>query len=105
LRIVGQNRIRLPTQKGHILPDEVVSPRADHRLAGLDEALAQLDTEGIDEATVHGLLPPLLRSYLRAGARVSRLPSHDPDFGCVDFMTVLDLDDSNDAFMGRYTSA
>lgn len=87
---------------GHTLPDEVVAPRADHRLDRLDAELAKLDPDMMDEDTVHGLLPPLLRGYLRAGAKVSRLPSHDPDFGCVDYFTVLDLDDNNDAFVGRY---
>lgn len=35
-------------------------------------------------------LPPLLLSYLRAGAKVSLMPAWDYDFHCVDLFTALD---------------
>ncbi|HYZ08653.1 MAG TPA: GNAT family N-acyltransferase [Pseudonocardiaceae bacterium] len=37
------------------------------------------------------VLPPLLRGYLRLGARVCGPPAHDPDFGVADFLVLLDL--------------
>lgn len=37
-------------------------------------------------------LPPLLRGYLRLGARVCGPPAHDPDFGCADFFVLLDAE-------------
>jgi putative hemolysin len=89
---------------GHCLPDEVASPRRDRRLAGLDAALAAYDPVLLDEDAIHSLLPPLLRTYLRAGARLSRLPSYDPDFACIDFLTVLDRQRSDAAFMQRYAA-
>lgn len=39
------------------------------------------------------VLPPLLRGYLRLGARVCGPPAHDPDFDCADFLVLLSLDD------------
>jgi putative hemolysin len=36
--------------------------------------------------------PPLLRGYLRLGARVCGEPAFDPDFGCADFLVLLGLD-------------
>lgn len=36
------------------------------------------------------VLPPLLRGYLRLGARVCGPPAHDPDFGVADFLVLLD---------------
>ncbi|MGQ0573135.1 MAG: GNAT family N-acetyltransferase [Pseudonocardia sp.] len=36
-------------------------------------------------------LPPLLRGYLRLGAQVCGPPAHDPDFGCADFLVLLDV--------------
>ncbi|MCX6464789.1 MAG: GNAT family N-acetyltransferase [Pseudonocardiales bacterium] len=36
--------------------------------------------------------PPLLRGYLRLGARVCGPPAHDPDFDCADFLVLLGLD-------------
>jgi putative hemolysin len=37
------------------------------------------------------VLPPLLRGYIRLGAKVCGPPAHDPDFGVADFFTLLDL--------------
>ncbi|KMS90128.1 GNAT family N-acetyltransferase [Prauserella rugosa] len=37
------------------------------------------------------VLPPLLRGYVRLGARVCGAPAHDPDFGVADFFVLLDL--------------
>ncbi len=39
-----------------------------------------------------GPLPPLLKGYLRLGARVCGRPAHDPDFGVADFFVLLDVD-------------
>jgi putative hemolysin len=36
-------------------------------------------------------LPPLLRLYLKAGAKVAPEPAHDRVFRCVDLLTVLDI--------------
>ncbi len=38
------------------------------------------------------VLPPLLRGYLRLGARVCGPPAHDPEFDCADFLVLLGLD-------------
>lgn len=96
------NLCRYLVAKDLTLPSEVAVPHAHHRLAGLDQALAH--SAPVDEAAAEAIIPPLLRSYLRAGAKVSQAPSHDPDFACVDFLTVLDLEASNDRFMGRYVA-
>ncbi len=41
---------------------------------------------------VKGLLPPLLRGYIRLGAWVCGPPALDPDFDCADFLVLLGLD-------------
>ena len=38
----------------------------------------------------HRQLPPLLRSYLKVGAKISPIPAYDHFFSCYDFFTVLD---------------
>lgn len=38
------------------------------------------------------VLPPLLRGYLRLGARVCGYPAHDPDFDVADLFVLLDLE-------------
>lgn len=37
-------------------------------------------------------IPALLRGYLRLGAWVCGPPAHDPDFGCADFLVLLDVE-------------
>ncbi|MFG2221850.1 GNAT family N-acetyltransferase [Streptomyces sp. NPDC048644] len=50
-------------------------------------------------------LPPLLRGYLRIGARIHGAPAHDPEFGVADFFVVLDMEQLGDRyrryFLGR----
>jgi putative hemolysin len=38
-------------------------------------------------------LPPLVKGYLRCGARLAGRPAWDPDFGCADLPMLLHLDD------------
>ncbi|PRX49494.1 putative hemolysin [Prauserella shujinwangii] len=45
------------------------------------------------------LLPPLLRGYLRLGARVCGPPAHDPDFGVADFFVLLDLQQVDERYL------
>lgn len=47
-------------------------------------------------------LPPLLRSYLNAGAKIYGTPAYDEDFGCFDYLTILEMKNVSDAFKRRY---
>ncbi|MCK5884913.1 MAG: GNAT family N-acetyltransferase, partial [Alcanivorax sp.] len=38
-------------------------------------------------------MPPLLKAYLRMGARVCGEPCWDPDFNCLDFFVLMAVDD------------
>ena len=44
-------------------------------------------------------LPPLLRGYLRLGAKVCGPPAHDPDFGVADFFVLLGLADIDERYL------
>lgn len=48
------------------------------------------------------LIPPLLNSYLRAGAKVFGAPALDSAFRCVDLFTVLQMDKLTPLFERRY---
>ena len=77
-----------------------IQPLAEHALADLQHAVP---LEGdIVQSLEERLVPPLLKGYLRAGARIAPQPSHDPQFRCVDFFTVLDLTEQVPDFMARY---
>lgn len=47
-------------------------------------------------------IPPLLRSYLHAGAKVYGWPAWDRDFACTDLLTILDWKHLNPKFQSRF---
>jgi hypothetical protein len=47
-------------------------------------------------------LPPLLQSYLNAGAKVSLHPAWDYQFHCVDFFTLLKVSDMAAQYRNRF---
>lgn len=47
-------------------------------------------------------IPPLLLSYLNAGSKVYGHPALDKDFGCIDFLTILDLKNLTRFYKKRY---
>jgi putative hemolysin len=55
-------------------------------------------------ATERPNLPPLMRAYLRLGARVCGEPAHDPDFGVADFMALLDKRRADIRYLKRLRS-
>jgi putative hemolysin len=76
-----------------------VLPRGKFRIPGLD----RLEATSSTRKAASGLsLPPLLESYLRAGAEVGDEPALDLDFHCADFFTLLRMDRMNPAHERKY---
>ena len=48
------------------------------------------------------VLPPLLRTYLQMGARICGEPCWDPDFRCLDYLMLLDLDVLSERYVRRF---
>ena len=88
-------------RNGALHEDLVLPVLPEFAFPGYEAALDEVDPDDPCE-DVAELVPPLLRSYLRAGAKISKVPALDEDFHCADFFTVLDLVDCNPVFMGRY---
>ncbi len=61
---------------------------------------------GIDDIDPPARLtvPPLMRGYLRLGARVCGEPAHDPDFGVGDFPALLDKRQADIRYLRRLRS-
>ncbi|MGW8377458.1 GNAT family N-acyltransferase [Streptomyces sp. ODS28] len=49
-------------------------------------------------------LPPLLRGYLRLGARICGEPAHDPDFGVADLYVLLNVRDIDPRYLRHFLS-
>ncbi|MFD4292625.1 GNAT family N-acetyltransferase [Rhodococcus sp. NPDC058505] len=54
--------------------------------------------------TARPVLPPLLRGYLRLGARICGEPAHDPGFGVADFVALLGAHDVDPRYLQRLRS-
>jgi putative hemolysin len=65
-----------------------------------------LDGRGLDdiEAPARVSVPPLMRGYLRLGAKVCGEPAHDPDFGVGDFPALLDKAHADIRYLKRLRS-
>ncbi|MEV0580272.1 MULTISPECIES: GNAT family N-acetyltransferase [unclassified Streptomyces] len=82
----------------HLAPEEYwVSP---HRLWQPPAALPGPPTGPAGRAG----LPPLLRGYLRLGARVCGAPAHDPDFNVADLYVLLSLRGTDPRYLRHFLS-
>jgi putative hemolysin len=65
-----------------------------------------VDGQPIDDipAPPRPSVPPLMRGYLRLGARVCGEPAHDPDFGVGDFCALLDKRRADTRYLRRLRS-
>jgi putative hemolysin len=65
-----------------------------------------VDGRGLDDIDPPGRLavPPLMRGYLRLGAKVCGDPAHDPDFGVGDFPALLDKRQADVRYLKRLRS-
>ncbi|MFJ4685300.1 GNAT family N-acetyltransferase [Streptomyces sp. NPDC088789] len=60
--------------------------------------------DGITRPTGRTEPPPLLRGYLRLGARVCGPPAHDPDFGVADLYVLLSMSRVDPRYLKHFLS-
>lgn len=65
-----------------------------------------IDGYALDEIAppMRPVIPPLMRGYLRLGARICGEPAHDPAFGVGDFPALLDKRDADTRYLRRLRS-
>jgi putative hemolysin len=65
-----------------------------------------IDGQPLDEITPspRPVIPPLMRGYLRLGARICGEPAHDADFGVGDFPALLDKRQADTRYLRRLRS-
>ena len=81
------------------LTDEYqIRPTWDYRFPGFLSS----GPEPMSAVERRELLPPLLRSYLNAGAKVHGWPALDREFQCTDLLTILDWTKLNPRFRSRF---
>ncbi|MBX3021181.1 MAG: GNAT family N-acetyltransferase [Bdellovibrionales bacterium] len=96
--VVGQI-IHLMHADGQWSDEFEIRPTEDYHFPGFPRAAG----EPMTTAQRKALLPPLLRSYLHAGAQVYGFPALDRDFECTDMLTILDWNRLNPRFKSRFS--
>lgn len=80
-----------------------VKPRDKYRIAGLTEALAGATANKTNEG--EDLVPSLLKTYIKAGAKICSQPVIDREFRCADWLTMLEMRQIATAFGRRFMSS
>ncbi len=81
-----------------------VRPVKKHKVKSLKTVLEYIEANPYeyDRESIEGMIPTLFTSYLNLGAKVCAEPAIDREFGCIDFLTVLRLDEMNPVMKGKY---
>ena len=86
---------------------DVVRDRYRARWQAFPYRHVEVDGARLDDlpAVAKPILPPLLRGYLRLGARVCGEPAFDEVFDVGDFLTVIDREEGDDRYLARMRGA
>ncbi|MES2857289.1 MAG: hypothetical protein V4692_15575, partial [Bdellovibrionota bacterium] len=92
------------TDKGVLVNDYGVSPTKKFKVKTLSRALEYLEVNPFqyDASEVEPMIPALFNSYINAGAVICGEPAIDREFRCIDFLTVMKVDDMNASFKGKF---
>ncbi len=80
-------------EKGHMSDYTKISPRGKFKIHGIKKSI-KLNNYDNPEQDIKAkeMVPSLLNSYLKAGAKICGIPALDRSFRCVDFLTLLDVE-------------
>ena len=92
------------TDLGIIDSEYQIEPTSKYVFPELHERVEKLRGENLKltEEQIKTLIPPLFASYIKMGVRVCGEPALDKDFQCIDFLTVLKMDELNPLFVRKY---
>lgn len=87
--------------------DKPVFPTVRFRMKGLDQIIhaTPLVLSENEKRKARSLLPPLLKGYLRMGAKIAGPPAWDEEFQCIDFLTVVTRSEIGDDKLARFNSS
>ncbi|MDD2229345.1 MAG: GNAT family N-acetyltransferase [Candidatus Cloacimonetes bacterium] len=91
-------------QNGHISDCHRVRPKSKFKVPGFKRfsRLNPLHSQTpIEHQIMREIIPSLLASYLRVGAKVCGVPALDKSFKCIDFLTLMKVDDMNQAYQRK----
>ena len=95
---------RYITETSPVVDDAHITVTRKFRVKNIKQILDYLDHNPYEyrKEEIAPEIPALYLSYLNLGAKVASEPALDRDFGCIDFLTVLKMDELPAAVKGRY---
>jgi putative hemolysin len=91
-------------ETGSLIEDIYSEPTKNFQMTDFDIWYASyqngLSPEQFKEA--EELIPPLLKSYIKFGAKIASIPAFDRDFDCIDLLTVLKKADMTNLLARRF---
>ena len=92
--VIGQAVCEYISRRDNVFTEVLdVSPQPDFAMPPVDLEAVKAYTEGERRAELLKWIPPLLKGYIRLGARFGSMPVLDKEFGAIDFLVVLDFDE------------
>lgn len=91
-------------QNGHVSDEHRVRPRGKFKVPGFKKHLKKplLQSEELEHHRIKDKIPSLLSSYLKVGAKVCGAPARDKSFKCIDFMTLMNVEDMAAAYKRKH---
>jgi putative hemolysin len=82
-----------------------VTPNREYRVKDLSHIVSVLEQYTASERKIARLIPSLLNSYLAVGALICGEPAYDPEFQCMDYLTILDVEAMNQSYINKLFDA
>ncbi len=91
-------------ENGRMTDEFDVAPTKKYRISGLQDCIDYIEAEPgrYNADRVREMIPALMHSYIKAGAKLAGEPALDLEFGCIDFLTVLKTDEMSSLFQRKF---
>lgn len=92
------------SDEGFSSPELGVSPTKKYTMKQLPGVLEYIEANPFvyNKDEVKKLVPALLQSYFKVGAKLAVEPALDREYNCIDFLTVLNVDDMHSSYKEKY---
>ena len=93
-------------REGRFSAETLCPPTLNYTMSNLGLWIQKMDRPMTAEemSETEELIPPLFRAYLKAGARLGGEPAFDQEFRCIDFLTVLTMENLNKVLWRKYSA-
>lgn len=90
--------------QGHLTIDYFCRPTKKYQMEKLDvwHAYFKENFNEVHRTEAESLIPSLLKSYLKLGAKIACEPAFDKDFDCIDFLTILKKEDLSNSLAQKF---